>query len=557
MTTQLSKWSFLVLLPALALNCDATESDLADAQESDTGEFDEFRDFNSLGGSNFEIDANANLKQDDPDPSIDWTSQVVNDVVQSDTATGKNDSSYVGGTKEDDACATIGTGSIPNNKSDIKQFSVWQELGVPPGDPGYLHLFWTRVQDPTGTTLMDFELNQSNTACSLNNPTKQRTVGDLLLEYRLAQGGTVATITLREWNGNAWGTAVDLSQSGKALGTINTTAILEADTGGLGSLSARTFGEATIDLDVIFKPGQCQSFGNAFVKSRSSDTFSSALKDVTPVLGINISNCGGVTIRKDIQPDDPNLKFDFTHTMANNGTFKLGDNGAQSFPEVVFGTYTVREKIELNPDYKLTEIDCSASVGVTVPVNNIDLNAGTVTFTIDADTDRVDCKFINHKRGGAIKIVKTRDHAALGVGPHAHQGVTFKVRRNGYPDQTGMTDSNGVVCIGGLDLGPYTVTELLPAEYKAAGLVTRDVNVVEGSCPNPDPTNVLQFHNIPLTNITMSVDSRVDGGTKSTISCVGQEKLVSATAPDNGDGSLTILGLEPGTYSCEVEIESQ
>jgi hypothetical protein len=56
----------------------------------------------SLPGSNFEIDVNANLKVDDPAPSIDWAS--VTEARKTDLATGTNDDSYAGGTKEDDAC---------------------------------------------------------------------------------------------------------------------------------------------------------------------------------------------------------------------------------------------------------------------------------------------------------------------------------------------------------------------------------------------------------------------------------------------------------------------
>ena len=35
-----------------------------------------------------------------------------------------------------------------------------------------------------------------------------RTAGDLLIEYRIEQGGAVASIKVREWTGSAWGAAV-------------------------------------------------------------------------------------------------------------------------------------------------------------------------------------------------------------------------------------------------------------------------------------------------------------------------------------------------------------
>jgi hypothetical protein len=42
-----------------------------------------------------------------------------------------------------------------------------------------------------------------------------------------------------------------------------------------GSLGARTFGEAQIDLRLIFQANKCTSFGSAMLKSRSSDAFNS------------------------------------------------------------------------------------------------------------------------------------------------------------------------------------------------------------------------------------------------------------------------------------------
>src|SRR5688572_20490577 len=79
----------------------------------------------SLPGSNFEIDTNANLKQDDASPSTDWNT--VANVPVNDAQTGSGDNSFGEGTKEDTAVPTVVSGSIPPNKSDLKTFSVWRE----------------------------------------------------------------------------------------------------------------------------------------------------------------------------------------------------------------------------------------------------------------------------------------------------------------------------------------------------------------------------------------------------------------------------------------------
>ena len=171
-----------------------------------------------------------------------------------------------------------------------------------------MHLFWTRVQDPSGTTNMDFEFNQSE-IISANGVTPIRTAGDLLIVYELSKGGTEPQLFLLTWLDGTEGIACDASNSfpcwgdrealtgaGNATGSINTSAIAAADSDGLGDLDPRTFGEASVDLDSIFDPTECKSFGSAYLKSRSSDSFTAALKDFIAPEPVDISNCGNVII---------------------------------------------------------------------------------------------------------------------------------------------------------------------------------------------------------------------------------------------------------------------
>ena len=232
----------------------------------------------------------------------------VDNSSQPDAPTGQNDDSYKGGVKEDTVCPDEVTGSIPNNKSDLKRYLVYQE---PEADgPGFLNLGWIRVSDPSGTTLMDFELNHSATPCP-NGPNVVRTEGDLLIEYAITQGGAVANITAREWSGTAWGTADPLPT--QAIGTINLVSIPANQTGGESTvpLAARTFGEMSLDLDFIFDDESCESFGSTQLKSRSSDAFNSQLKDFIRPIPVNISNCGQVIIRKETDPDGATDLFNF------------------------------------------------------------------------------------------------------------------------------------------------------------------------------------------------------------------------------------------------------
>ena len=146
----------------------------------------------SLPGSNFEIDDRASLVELMVDPdTANRLGERSTRIAGSRHGSGQNDDSYQGGAKEDDACPGTTTGSIPNNKSDLKTFGAYTE---PEADgPGFLNLFWHRVNDPSGTTLMDFELNQSSHPLRERGRTPIRTVGDHLIEYRIEQGGAEAT----------------------------------------------------------------------------------------------------------------------------------------------------------------------------------------------------------------------------------------------------------------------------------------------------------------------------------------------------------------------------
>ena len=317
----------------------------------------------SLSGSNFEIDTDANLKVDDPAPSIDWAS--VTEARKADTTSGPDDESFGNGTKEDTAVPSVIDGSIPPNKSDLKFFGVYQE-----GDTssGFLNLYWSRVQDPSGTTNMDFEFNKrqctpgltpADPDCTSNGVTPIRSAGDLLIIYDLGRGGTVPTLSIREWSGSAWGTATNLSGSSKAAGSINTSEILDADSDGLGHHDPRTFGEAHIALSAIFSPGVCESFGSAYLKSRASDSFTAALKDFVPPTPVDIRNCGKLTINKvdDDTPANPLAGAVFTLYVDNAPvgvtrgaedtittlSCTTGSDGACTILDIPVGSYWVVE----------------------------------------------------------------------------------------------------------------------------------------------------------------------------------------------------------------------
>ena len=203
--------------------------------------------------------------------------------------------------------------------------------------------------------------------------------------------------------------------------------------------------------------------------------------------------------------------------------------GVCSIPNIVPGQYWVVEDVlTVPPGHN------------PAPDQNVMVAAGqTLSLT-----------FVNPRQTGAIRVTKTRKHAAAGPGDHPHSGVSFTV--NGV---TKATDTNGVACFDGLTFGPYDVTESLPAGYVADGPLTKSVTVDNHATCAGDPYGgeSVAFSNTPLTNLTVTVDSQVDGGTASTINCGDPGDPVS-TDP-NGDGSKSKPNLPPGTYTCVVVID--
>lgn len=305
----------------------------------------------TLAGSAFEIDSNANLKVD-TNGCIDWlTGSNASDPFRAgvdwrlDSPSGSNDESFTQGTKEDTADPVTEFGSIPPNKSDLKAFGTYQEAGTvsqtnPTGK--FLELFWARVQDPSGTTNMDFELNKNYcdpaaptaSTCSANNLTPKRSEGDILITYDLSRGGTRATISVRKWTAaGVWGAPTVIAQS-EALGTINTSLIstspIVTPQTPTGSLDPRTFGEAAIPFSALFAGNTCGSFGSAYLKSRSSDSFTAALKDFVPPRQVSISNCSSLTT---------NATQSVTIGSAISDTATLSGVGATAGGTITFNVY--------------------------------------------------------------------------------------------------------------------------------------------------------------------------------------------------------------------------
>jgi Prealbumin-like fold domain len=506
--------------------------------------------FANLAGSTFEGN-DGNLIVNTAG-NTDWVN-APNRVRGDDLPSGSTDNSFGQGTKEDDPNVSVVTGSIPPQKSNLTRFYVANEFT---SNSNFLYLAWER-SNVLGSANMDFEINQQTqpNLTTTGPKTLVRTAGDILITFDFGGSGS-PVLGLLKWvtsgptsqcfSANAlpcWGNRVDLSAAGFAEGAVNTVTVTDPIAN--VSLPASTFGEAAVNLTAagVFPAGTCEAFGSAFLKSRSSASFPAEVKDFVAPQPVNISNCGTIIVKKVTQPSpdptDTSFAFTLTGGPSNlNKSFSLKNGESNTTANLLVGSgYAAAETVPAN--WELISATCDDGS----PVTNISLSPNEV----------VTCTFTNRLQTGAIKVTKTRKHAADGPGDHPHAGVSFTV--NGVSKQT---DANGVACFDGLLFGTYTVHETVPAGYHVdANDKQVTVDNTAGCSDDPYGGETVSFHNTPLTDITASVNSQVDGGTSSTITCVdGDGNIVASGSTNaNGDGSASANDLEPGTYTCTLVVD--
>jgi Prealbumin-like fold domain len=466
--------------------------------------------------------------------NTDWTNVHGGVVTGVDLPTGQTDNSFANGTKESDVNVTVGTGSIPNSKADLGNFYVASEQV---GTQFFMYLGWTRV-NTSGTTNFDFEINQAAQP-DLTTPGPKllvRTTGDIIITYDFQGGAQTPTLGFRTWQANGTWSASTPITSPNGESEVNRVSLPNplAESPSPAIAPAFTFGEAAINLTALglVPPGECSPFSSAYVKSRASDAFTSALKDFIAPESISLDTCGTIIVEKVTVPSPDPTDTSFNFEADYTADFALKNGESKTVGDLNPDTYSVAETVPAN--WELTSATCS--------------DGSDPAAIALGPSETVTCTFTNTLQLGAIKVTKTAKHAAAEGGTILQSGVDFTV--NGVTD---TTDANGEACFDGLTFGSYDVTETVPAGYHAEGPTTKAVVVDNAASCSDDPYGgeSVSFTNIPLTDITLSVDSQVDGGTASTMDCEGETGSTDA----DGDGSVTKTDLEPGTYTCTVVID--
>lgn len=484
-----------------------------------------------------------------------------------DAATGTSDNSISG--KEGDASIQVVCGSIPNGKSDLSNFYVASQSAIPAGGTkphSFLYLGWT-INSTGGTADMDFEFNQKSQPSALQDGTAghpcpsgngetanvgaDRSAGDFLVEYQFAAGGNSVSVKLTSWitsgtcatsgvTAPCWGLEKDLTNNGDALAAINDSSTVVPDQLPIANcpkpnttpskqsngcvvnpldnnnvLGPDQFGEAAIDLTNALNITNCETFGSAYLKSRSSATFTDALKDYIAPINVDITNC--------VTPP--------VTTSLSSSTSTFGDT--------VTDTATVSGFLGSNPP------------------------GGTVAFNVYKGSDATACtaaNLIETAPSGASSDGTNGDSLTAGsAGPPPTATATETITQSG-----GLTPGNYEVQAvytgdGGQNIGSSSScgSEPLTINKKTPTLTTQDsptTSITVGTMVNVSDT--VTFSNLvsgvfPASTSTVTFTLYSDGscttstGVTATVNPSGSSNTVSS-------GNLSFTPTATGTYNWGV-----
>jgi hypothetical protein len=576
----------------------------------------------TIAGTTFNA-ADANLIQEASPPAAantDWCNQTQtqlnaengvcptadlapNLTQASDLIKSTSDNAFGQGAKEDISCPTVVFGSIPPQKSDLSRFYTAHEIV---SGNTFLYLAWER-SNILGNANMDFEFNQSKTLCSnepSGNKVPVRTNGDLMVTYDFGGSGT-PTLGLLFWltvggtnptdstktNSNAdcfsanslpcWGDHTSLTSSNSE-GAVNSTNVTDPINPGaprtlIGDSSGGTFGEASINLSAVLPtvfgphPTTCESFGSAYLKSRSSSSFTAEQKDFISPATVSLNNCGSLLIFKTDGAGNGLAGATFTATP---GATSGGSTASSSTFVDETGGYYCLDNMLLGQSTTVTET-------AAPPGYNVDPTSQTITVTSSDScatrlaanpivADNAGTPFVDIPQLGAIVITKTgKDKSCTGAGTPTAScagassrflgGAVFQVKSGSTVVATSdPTDSTtGQICIDNVAPGTYTLHESTAPTGYSAGADQTGVVISGNTTCDSSPTTA-SVDDKPLTTITVSTTPKVTGSTTSTVQCVNSTSGGGGT--DTGETSAvatphTTIDLVPGTYTCTVVID--
>jgi uncharacterized repeat protein (TIGR01451 family) len=383
------------------------------------------------GGTLLDFEADGDHDVDTED-GLDWAE--VDPVIAYDPLVangGKNwDLGFQGSSDENDPTdftCQAKENAITPEKDNLLRAYVHPDIDE---DQGLLALGFVRADGGTqGDTHVNFEFNRNdidfnpvlNGAC----PYAVRAAGDLLFTFDFP-GNSVdpAQISVYSWDPTVGPVATDKGEDGNwvelvlsdasafAVAKDNSETIPDEVIGGGTQIAQRAFGEVVLDLveldaQVREEYGDdaailtCPGFGSASVRSRASgQSFSSSLQDFIGPVGVDVSTCGSLKIKKvdDLGNPMEGVGFDLYDNADGTG------DPVDSCPSIADGTCTFSD---VTPgDYWVFEDATTVPAGYTAATNPV---AGPITIGFKEDVDLTDDEeewIVNPRQTGYVEITK-------------------------------------------------------------------------------------------------------------------------------------------------------
>lgn len=418
---------------------------------------------------NFEVDGDQSSA---PGGTIDWGD--VDPVVLIDAV--NPDDGLQGSSKEDEPEDFVCQDKFPTvtpGKDNLVRAYIDARVTGP--DSMFLDLGFVRSDGGTqGDSHVNFEFNQHpvTSVC----PYQSRSDGDLLITFDFPGNSSLpADVQTFSWDAdapdgpNAPGKWAAFSFTGSVFAEDNIDQITDEVVG--GSIAARAFGEATLDLVALANQtgngGGCLSFGFASVKSRASESQSAALQDIVggPV---SINTCGSIVVHKVDDSGSPLAGATFGLWPAASTVPPVGADGTRPSTDSIATCTSLGDGSctfdGVDPgDYQVAEL--AAPVGYAIDPDVIAVSVG-FRETVD-----VAAPFVDPRDTGMVRVTKvvTDSGQPFAVDPADLAGLTFVLEQNGLPVTTWPPPGAPAQCsldgislscdIGPVPLGDYVVTE--------------------------------------------------------------------------------------------------
>jgi hypothetical protein len=417
-----------------------------------------------------------------------------------------------------------------------------------------------------------------------------RSDGDLLINYDLSSGGTHPSIGFRKWlyptsptvaastvceasNKYPCWSKVDTLDGSTYEGLTNSASVTDTiNPNAPRTLSAYTFGEAGIDLNAsgIFTSGVCTGYGSAYLKSRSSDSFTAAIKDFVAPVAVNVNNCNPAVLKikkvksgattdtlsgavfrlyKDSGPStatgDGTLagSWDSTDTLVNpDGTTGSCTTTADGIGNCI---YTLAATALSNGVYIAREITAPNGYQPAADqTHSVTISSSNSDYTFEFQDTTAPGRVVAEKRAltangtalaGAVFVLISRGSETSPDSTTVASSTTTCTTVVTVPPAAAPPDGQGTCAFSSVALGKYWLVERsAPTNYFLPAVPYEPIEVGLGGTPNTGQTVTTTFVDQPKYKVITIVCSQADNTLKAgSLSVNGGTALTTNTTSTN------------------------